>query len=64
MKINLNKNQKNKYINSSNLKIQLRNYNGTNPWSLALHECKSEIKIEEEIIAREREREKTELGPP
>ena len=34
MKINHNKNQKNKQIYSSNLSIQLRN----NPWSLALHE--------------------------
>jgi len=46
MKINLNKNQKNKQINWSNLRIQLRNYNGINPRSLELHECK--IKIEEE----------------
>jgi len=30
MKINLNKNQKNKQI-YSNLRIQLRNYSGTNP---------------------------------
>jgi len=45
MKINLNKNQKNKQINLSNLRIQLRNYNGINPRSLELHECK--IKIEE-----------------
>ena len=37
MKINLNKNQKNKQINWSNLKIQLRNYNGINPRSLAFH---------------------------
>ena len=36
MKINLNKNQKNKQI-YSNLRIQLRNYSGTNPWSLAFH---------------------------
>jgi len=46
MKINLNKNQKNKQINWSNLRIELRNYNGINPRSLELHECK--IKIEEE----------------
>jgi len=46
MKINLNRNQKNKQINWSNLRIQLRNYNGINPRSLELHECK--IKIEEE----------------
>ena len=37
MKINLNKNQKSKYSNSSNLKIQLRNYSGINLKSLALH---------------------------
>ena len=30
MKINHNKNQKNKQIYLSNLKIQLRNYSGTN----------------------------------
>jgi len=46
MKINLNKNQKNKQINWSNLRIELRNYNGINPRNLELHECK--IKIEEE----------------
>jgi len=46
MKINLNKNQKNKQINWSNLRIQLRNYNRINPRSLELHECK--IKIVEE----------------
>jgi len=46
MKINLNKNQKNKQINWSNLRIQLRNYNGINLRSLELHEGK--IKIEEE----------------
>jgi len=48
MKINLNKNQKNKQINWSNLRIQLRNYNGINQRSLELHECKSKIKIEDE----------------
>ena len=31
MKINRNKNQKNKQIYSSNLRIQLKNYSGTNP---------------------------------
>ena len=40
MKINLNKNQKNKQINLSNLGIQLRIYNGINPRSLELHEYK------------------------
>ena len=37
MKINHNKNQKNKQIYSSNLRIQLRNYSGINLRSLALH---------------------------
>jgi len=45
MKINHNKNQKNKQIYSSNLRIQLRNYNGTNPLSLALHGMQNKIKI-------------------
>jgi len=30
-------NQNNKYINLSNLRIQLRNYSGINPKNLALH---------------------------
>jgi len=34
---NHNNNQNNKYINLSNLRIQLRNYSGINPKSLALH---------------------------
>jgi len=37
MNKNHNNNQNNKHINSSNLKIQLRNYSGINPKSLALH---------------------------
>jgi len=45
MNENLNNNKKNKEINWSNLRIQLRNYNGINPRSLELHECK--IKREE-----------------
>jgi len=45
MNKNFNNNKKNKEINWSNLRIQLRNYNGINPKSLELHECK--IKIEE-----------------
>jgi len=49
MKINLNKNQKNKQINWSNLKIQLSNYNGINPRSLARHEIQNKIKIERRI---------------
>ena len=50
-------NKKNKEINWSNLRIQLRNYNGINLRSLELHECK--IKIEEWI-----ERKETKLGHP
>jgi len=57
MNENLNNNKKNKEINWSNLRIQLRNYNGIYPRSLELHECK--IKIEEW-----RERKETKLGPP
>ena len=53
MKINHNKNQKNKQIYSSNLRIQLRNYNGTNPLSLALHGMQNKIKIEEERVERQ-----------
>ena len=53
MNENLNNNKKNKEINLSNLRIQLRNYNGINPRSLELHECK--IKREEQ---REEKREK------
>jgi len=41
MKINLNKNQKNKQINWSNLRIQLRNHNGIKPRSLAFHEMQN-----------------------
>jgi len=44
MKINLNKNQKNKQINWSNLRIQLRNYNGINPRSSTLHEIQNKKK--------------------
>jgi len=40
MNKNLNNNKKNKEINSSNLRIQLRNYNGINLRGLELHECK------------------------
>jgi len=50
---NLNNNKKNKEINWSNLRIQLRNYNRINPRSLELHECK--IKIEEWRERKERE---------
>ena len=50
MKINLNKNQKNKQISLSNLKIQLRNYNGINLRSLAFHvmQNKNKRRIERE----------------
>ena len=58
MKINLNKNQKNKQI-YSNLIIQLRNYSGTNRWSLAFHGMQNKIKIIEEW----REKKETKLGP-
>ena len=44
MKINLNKNEKNKQINWCILKIQFRNYNETNPLSLALHGMQNKIK--------------------
>jgi len=56
-KINLNKNQKNKYINSSNLRIQLRNYSGINPKSLALHGLD---KIHDNMIKERKIKEKEE----
>ena len=58
MKINLNKNQKNKQINWTNLRIQLSNYNGINPRSSALHE------IQNKNREKNRERKETKLGPP
>jgi len=54
MNENLNNNKKNKEINWSNLIIQLRNYNGINPRSLELQECK---------IKREEKREKEIRSP-
>jgi len=57
MKINHNKNPKNKQIYSPNLKIQLRNYNGTNPLSLALHGMQKQHKN------RTREGRKNEISP-
>ena len=57
MKIYLNKNQKNKQINWSNLRIQLRNYNGINPRSLIFHGMQNKNK-------RRREKKETKLGPP
>jgi len=59
MNENLNNNKKNKEINWSNLRIQLRNYNGINSRSLAPHETQNKIKIEEW-----REGKETKLGPP
>jgi len=60
MNENLNNNKKNKEINLSNLRIQLRNYNGINPRSLELHGIQNKRKNRE----KKRERKETNLGPP
>jgi len=60
MNENLNNNKKNKEINWSNLRIQLRNYNGINPRSLAIHGIQNKKKNKE----KKRERKETKLGIP
>jgi len=60
MNENLNNNKKNKEINLSNLRIQLRNFNGINPRSLAIHGIQNNKKN----IEKKRERKETKLGTP
>jgi len=60
MNENLNNNKKNKEINWSNLRIQLRNYNGINPRSLTIHGIRNKKKNRE----KKRERKETKLGTP